>query len=102
MAPWIGLDRVARRGGEITMAKVRSKSGPGQPLRHLDCRGDRAVSSSCASERNGHVTFSSGPVAGNPIVEKRFDAAHRLSPGRVLRKVVPHRRVLARERTELV
>ena len=74
------LDRVSRRRGEIAVSNVRGKSGPTQPFRHLDCRGDRAVPPTSAAERDGHVTFARGPVAGNPVVEKRFDAVQRLPP----------------------
>ena len=79
----MSFDRVARRRGEITVTHIGSKSRPTQPFRHFDCRGDRAVAPSCASERDGHVTFARGPVAGNPVDEKRFDAVHRLAPGRL-------------------
>jgi len=33
------------------------------------------VPASSASKRDGHVTFARGPVAGNPVDEKRLDTA---------------------------
>src|SRR3954468_18750817 len=96
------LDRVSWRRGEITVADIRSKSGIAQPFSHFDCRGHRAVAPPCTSECNGHVTFARGPVAGNPVDEKRLDALHRLGPGRLTIEIVADRLILAAEWAKIV
>ena len=98
----LSLNRVAGRRGKIAVSQVGVEPRLTQPLRHFDGRGDRAVASSCASERNGHVTFARGPVAGNPVDEKRFDAGHRLAPGRVLAEIVADRLIDAGQRAKPV
>ena len=84
------------------MADIGRESLAPQPSRDLSRSSHRPVAPPCASERDGHVTFARGPVAGNPVDEKRFDALHRLVPGRIGGEIVADRLVLPGKRPKLV
>ena len=63
-----------------------------QPFRHLDRRGDRAVSPAGAAERDGEIGFAGGPVA-RECRSMRSASIRSIAPapGRVLREIVADR-----------
>ena len=84
------------------MADIWRKTRPSQPFGHLLRGADRPVPSTRAAESHGYIALAGCPVAGNPIDEKRFDAAQRLAPGRLLFQIGTDRGVHAGQRTEIV
>src|SRR5687768_2515108 len=83
-SPGACFDRVARPRPQVAVPDIRGKARSSQSFRHFDGGTNGAMAPAGAAECDGQIGLAGGPVAGNPVDEKLFDAVHRLGPGLVL------------------
>src|SRR5688572_17278111 len=101
-SPGASLDRVARPRRQVAVPDIRGKARSSQSFRHFDGRTNGAMAPAGAAECDGQIGFAGGPVAGNPVDEKRLDAVHRLGPGLILLDISPHLGVSAGQRPKFL